>query len=221
MLNHLPKDLLCVWDVEVCHGPDETSGGWSNPRGMDLASAVVYTYQDDRYHIFLHPSSREDLYNLLEGKICIGFNSVRFDTRVLLGNNQSVYLGTRLEDPVMTISQEDDLLLRHLDLMLLYCHSKWGFTDDWDQLKKTLDDPKTHQGGVFNLNALCKNTLGSQKTGHGAHAPKLYQQKKYDQLISYNLQDVRLTRKLFEYIQTYRQVINGQQEVIKIGGTGK
>ena len=47
------------------------------------------------------------------------------------------------------------------------------------------------------LGKVCESTLGTNKSGDGAMAPILYQQGKYAELVSYCIQDVKLTRDLF------------------------
>ena len=55
------------------------------------------------------------------------------------------------------------------------------------------------------------------KTGHGAKkAPILYQEKKYDELLAYNQMDVRLTRKLFEFIVEHQFVVDRNDRVVRI-----
>jgi len=42
-----------VYDVEISEEVAKTEGGWSNPWGMGLGSAVVYSLEKDRYYFFL------------------------------------------------------------------------------------------------------------------------------------------------------------------------
>ena len=49
------------------------------------------------------------------------------------------------------------------------------------------------------LDSLAKNTLGAQKTSHGLEALKWYREGKIQQIKDYCLQDVKLTRDLYEY----------------------
>ena len=50
----------------------------------------------------------------------------------------------------------------------------------------------------YNLDALALANLGKAKTGHGALAPALWQQGKYHEVIRYCLNDVMLTKALFD-----------------------
>lgn len=49
------------------------------------------------------------------------------------------------------------------------------------------------------LDALAKSTLGAQKTSHGLEALKWFREGKIQQIKDYCLQDVKLTRDLYEY----------------------
>ena len=55
---------------------------------------------------------------------------------------------------------------------------------------------KTKAG--YSLDALAKASLGDQKTGHGELAPELWQRGKYYEVIRYCLNDVWLTKRLFD-----------------------
>jgi hypothetical protein len=81
---------------------------------------------------------------------------------------------------------------------------------DEDEVFKWLDNPVNHRKGVFSLNGLAGGTFNQQKSGEGAHAPKLYQAQKYDELLEYNLRDVILTKKLYDHIQTFGYVVDGE-----------
>lgn len=49
------------------------------------------------------------------------------------------------------------------------------------------------------LDSLAKNTLGAQKTSHGLEALKWFREGKIEEVKNYCLQDVKLTRDLYEY----------------------
>jgi hypothetical protein len=207
------KDTLkncIIWDVEVQHGPDEVKGGWDNPEEMKLASAVVWDYKTNRYHFYLHEESKPELLNHLKHRTCVGFNSVQFDTRVLLGNEVfTINVGDFFQ------TRKGDTTLEHIDLLLWYIRRYYNLPNNWKDLSTTLKLPEIHDG-TFTLDALCEATLGERKCGNGAHAPKLYQNKEYDKLLEYNLQDVRLTKKLFEHVLNHGFVINKKQQQVFI-----
>lgn len=62
-----------------------------------------------------------------------------------------------------------------------------------------LDDIKNILGRRLALNDLVAATLGKKKTGHGLMAIDLYKEKKWAELTQYCLDDVMLTKELFEF----------------------
>ena len=54
-------------------------------------------------------------------------------------------------------------------------------------------------GRRLGLDDLVKATLGKKKTGHGLHAIELYREGRIDELKRYCMDDVLLTKDLFEY----------------------
>lgn len=61
------------------------------------------------------------------------------------------------------------------------------------------DDVTTFLGHRIGLGALAKATLGDDKLGHGLDSLKWYREGNWEQLEKYCLQDVRLTRDLYEF----------------------
>jgi hypothetical protein len=59
--------------------------------------------------------------------------------------------------------------------------------------------PGRHKG--FKLDQVCAAALGVHKSGSGALAPVLWQQVKLGQVIDYCLNDVAMTKKLFDYLR--------------------
>ena len=51
------------------------------------------------------------------------------------------------------------------------------------------------------LNDLAAATLGIKKSGHGLHAIDLFREGKWEELESYCLDDVRITKELYDYAQ--------------------
>lgn len=59
----------------------------------------------------------------------------------------------------------------------------------------------------WRLDNICDRTLGLRKNGNGASAPRLFAEGRYGELFDYNLNDVYLTRKLYNHIVDYGTVI--------------
>ena len=204
----MPDISNCVvYDVEVVTGPDGTPGGWDNPYGMGFASGVTYDYATDLYEFFMHEVGGEALRVKLTNRIAVSFNGVKFDSRVMLGNERIVNEG-------FTLNHERSYMWFNYDILLEYVKSRFNLLNVAEAEKK-LGNKKIHDG-TFNLDALGRATLGIGKTGKGAHAPILYQKKQYDALLAYNCNDVRITKKLFDFIRKYGYVVDGNGRSVSI-----
>lgn len=74
------------------------------------------------------------------------------------------------------------------------------------EIARAAGTPNDFKG--LSLNAVCEANFKTQKTGDGADAPKLYQQKRFGELFDYCLADVRLTKKLFDRVMEMGHIIN-------------
>lgn len=84
-----------------------------------------------------------------------------------------------------------------------------------------LTDVKENIGRRIRLDELVSTTLGEGKSGHGLQAIKYYREGKMDELKKYCLDDVRLTKELFEYgVQNhkiyYTREFNGEKQPIHV-----
>ena len=80
---------------------------------------------------------------------------------------------------------------------------------DWVLDLPTLDLLKLVQqslGHRLSLDALAVATLGRSKTGSGLEALELYRQKEWDKLKEYCLEDVKITKDLFEHAHSWAQL---------------
>lgn len=186
---------VVVYDIEVRQGPNTVKGGWNNPYGMGFASAVVWDYQKGRYFFYLHDPN--PLIGHLTNRVVVSFNGVKFDAKVLLGND---YKGAPWTD---------------YDILQEYVKVRYGFPSVVEA-EEALGDDKVHDG-TFNLDSLSQHTLGRGKIGSGAKAPELYQMGDYASLLEYNLEDVRLTRDLFDFIRRYGYVVDGRGQALNLG----
>ena len=142
----------------------------------------------------------------LNRRTAVSFNGIHFDSRVILGNDRAI-------DRFGRISR-DGLWFNNYDILLEYIRSRCNY-NTIRQAEARLGD-KTNHDGPFGLDGLAEGTLGLNKIGHGAKAPELYKDGKYEDLLAYNLQDVRLTRKLFEFVRFYHYLTDPLGRAIKI-----
>lgn len=199
-----------VYDVEVVRGPEEVEGGWDNPEAMEFASAVAYSYEHDHYFFYLHHEEANSLMNLLQGKRAVSFNGIKFDSRVLLGNDREADSSGR--------TGLHGRWWDNYDILLDYVKSAYGCKNVLEAEKK-LGDKAIHDGS-FGLDGLAEGTLGLRKTGHGSMAPALYRDRRYKDLLAYNFQDTRLTKLLFDFIRIRGYVVNRNRWVVQLNKWG-
>lgn len=149
----------------------EYCGGWRDYEGMGISVIGVYDYVEDRYRVFCADNFKAFQDLVNSRKVIVGFNSLGFDNRLCEAN------GLEVPD-----DRSYDLLSRAWVAAGL--GPKWG-------------------GGAyagFGLDACAKANFGAQKSGHGAMAPVDWQRGNIGAVIDYCLNDVRLTKRLFDLV---------------------
>ncbi len=178
-----------VYDVEVLRGPEEVDSGWRNPEAMGFGTAVVYDYSSDFYRFF-GPDEKDKMTSLMMGGRVISFNGVRFDNKVVFGNDY----------PTGEAAWVD------CDLLLKVVQSKFRVNTVEEAEAKV--GPKEVHDGSIGLDGLAEGTLGLHKSGHGAKAPLLIREGRWTEVFEYNLNDVRLTKKLYDFAVRYGYLID-------------
>ena len=89
----------------------------------------------------------------------------------------------------------------HLDLLQLI----------WEALS---DRSGSHKGN--SLDAVSARTLNKHKTGKGEHAPALAERGQWGELFNYCLDDVCLTRELFQFAQEHGGIIGVDGELLHL-----
>lgn len=207
-----------VYDVEIVRDVQDNPGGWENPEALGLASAVTYDYHTDHYNFFLHPTSIDALIAQLDDHINVSFNGVMFDTRVILGNDREVIPIRGVPHLVRIIGKKHIPIQGtnrtpswvESDLLLQVIMSKFQLDTAFDAYRWLQNAEKSVFDGSFGLDAICRATFNRAKSGKGDHAPVLYRQGQYSDLFSYNLNDVRLTKKLWEFQREYNFIIDSK-----------
>lgn len=198
---------VIVYDLEIQKDPSIV--GWENTFELGLSSCVAYSYETKQYHFFGHTEEeRIRCIEFLNGATCVTFNGIRFDSRVLLGNDRVIHPNCE------TTATVNGKLYKwtNYDIYMKILQVLSGEKD----CSKVLDNKTFHGKGLYSLDTLCRRTLGISKNGDGALAPKLFQDGNFYELLQYNLQDVRMTKDLFEFVQKYNYVINGNHDVVKL-----
>ena len=85
----MSKNII-VYDVETTKMADEV-GGWDYVFEMGIASVVTYSYIENRYRLWGdEKNDHVALCEYMNGCTAVGFNTINFDSRVLLGNDRTI-----------------------------------------------------------------------------------------------------------------------------------
>jgi len=145
--------------------------GWDDHENMGISVLCAYDYATDRFRVFTAENLLE-FEELAANRIpLVGFNNIRFDNKVIRAN------GIKIAD----MASYD--LLREM----------------WNAARLDPDKFSPSHGG-FSLDKTAEVNLGHKKTGSGELAPVLWQENRIGEVIDYCLEDVRLTRNLFDRI---------------------
>lgn len=199
---------LIVYDVELSDEIKKKED-WKKINEDWFGSAVAYSYLKDKYSFFLHRKGLQSLRKLLNQSRVVTFNGVNFDSCVVLGRTRSIIKN----------KEKCGLTIRHgpcswieYDIFIQCMKGLYDLKDDIEARKRI-------SPGGFCLNDVAKQTIGISKIGEGSAAPKLYRKRKYDELFAYNLQDVRITKLLFDHIIIYGWILNRDRKKVKVERT--
>lgn len=195
-----------IYDLETKKLAKDVPGGWSNVYGMGMSSGVTYCSKTDMY-MFWDENQRDDLCNYLNGKLAVGFNSIRFDSKLLLGDNRIIESNG--------VTKNDKYSWFNSDIYVEIWRNILAMDrNHYPDLLISISKQKFEKN-IFDLHSITQNTIGHTKSGDGAMAPELYQKGEIFKLLQYNLQDVRCTRELFEFIIKYRYVVTGKGDIVQ------
>ncbi len=95
--------------------------------------------------------------------------------------------------------------IAHFDLPVLAAH----YPGDTTKLPvfDILDAVKTTLGFRLKLDTIAQATLGKGKSGHGLDAVQWYKQGEIEKIREYCIQDVAITRDVFEYGRTHGKLV--------------
>jgi DEAD/DEAH box helicase domain-containing protein len=158
---------------------DPEVGGWKNLHLCKVACAVLYQVWNKRFRIFGDtPSDLQVLRRELENADRIsGFNIRGFDLPVIWETPKGL--------PLPTDGKVDDLQDRII----------YGLGGD------PITDSMRH--GKYNLDLICRSTLGVGKIADGASAPAMWRSKRYADLHNYCCDDVALERDLCWWMEQH------------------
>lgn len=181
---------MIIYDIEIVKAippkneEDRIEGieyceGWHDHTNMDIACICAYDYETNRYRVF---TNTLEFLGLVwdSNRTLIGFNNINFDNKVIRADSHHVIDSSICYDILQKI---------------------WAALGHGPEFNH-----ETHAG--YGLDACCKANFGLGKTDWGGNAPVLWQQGRYGEVIDYCLEDVRLTKMLFEKIDNDKYIIN-------------
>lgn len=177
-----------VYDLEILRAiPDKKEpivpgilycNGWGDHAGMGISVLGCYNYDTDEYRVFCRDNIQEFLSLVQETDYVVGFNSARFDRKVVLAALDC------------HTTHADEFFRKDYDIL----------AEAW--VSEGLDPDKfywkTHGG--YGLEAMANANGLSNKRMSGALAPIAWQQGEIGRVIDYCLDDVIKTKKLFDRI---------------------
>ena len=181
-----------VYDLEIVRAiPSKDSyvegieycNGWDDHVNMGISVVCAYDFLTDRYRVF-DKHSKDEFERLTQTRYpLVGFNNVNFDNSVLAACWNIPIVEAQCFDLLRAIWKAKGL----------------GTTFNYE----------THVG--YGLDACARANFGLSKTGYGGDAPIDWQRGKYAKVIDYCLQDVRLTKMLWEKIFYDRIIIDPKE----------
>lgn len=156
----------------------EYCAGWHDHQNMGVTVIGGYDYAEARYRVFC-PDNHAEFFALAQERApLVGFNSIAFDNAVLIAAYPQ-------HDSIL----HDEPPGRCYDLL----REIWAAAGLGPEF-----NAGTHAN--YGLNAMCEMNFGTHKTGHGGLAPVLWQRGRLGEVIDYCLNDVRLTKQLFDKV---------------------
>jgi hypothetical protein len=181
-----------IYDIEIKKAiPDknkpredgiEYCEDWHDHANMGISVIGAYDYATDRYHVFCDDNKDAFFEACLKAECLVSFNGIGFDNRVI----------------EKTWSFPDSILTKFVYDLLVETWVAAG-------LGPKFAGP-SHGG--FGLDAICSCNFGTKKSGNGALAPVLWQRGKIGEVIDYCLNDVRLTKQIFDKVLADRSLIS-------------
>jgi len=109
------------------------------------------------------------------------------------------YNGANFDIPVIEATLRSPVpVLKHTDLY-----------QEIDETLKSMGVRRTYGKGAWTLDRVCRDTIGEGKLlDDGIYAPMKWREQRYGEVVTYNFYDVKITRKLWLFIQEHGYVLD-------------
>lgn len=175
-------------DIEIARPVHET-GGWDRTSQMSVAVAVAYDLGADRYRVFDHAEGDALRACIAGAGKVVTFNGWLFDLPVIHGIDRPEWEGTEAARGLRPRSC--DLLAGMRATLGKFCK---GLT----------------------LGETAQRTIGAGKSGDGANAPDLFKAGKVGELVTYCMDDVLLTARLYRFARDYGFLVGPDGRAAKV-----
>lgn len=160
---------------------------WDKPWEAGLACCCVWTSWDGRFLLF-GPNDIERLNTSLSA-----WHVQQKARPVVTYNGESFDLRILVELGVTALKDQDDT--NSVDMAAILLH-------------------KT--GRRWSLEEVARHTLSRGKSGHGHQAPQMFAEGQFAHLHTYCMDDVALTRDLFEFARKHGYLVVGKDRIVNI-----
>lgn len=190
-----PTDHIVI-DVEIKNCVGENGLTWNDTDRLGVACACVWEYSSQRMRIYGPDSEGELRQRIVRADRVSGFNIDKFDLPLIfkMPNRQHPlicgYDGRKVND--------------------IFLHVLRALGASEDATEEEIH--KFHHG--WSLNDICTATLGVGKIGHGAEAPRWFQQGDWARVVNYCADDVALERDLVDFVDRHGYVISGGRRLV-------
>ncbi len=187
---------IIVFDLEIKNPIDGVKVTWDDHDKMGISVGVAFSYNSGEYHIFMD-DNLSDLWRLLkEAHLITGFNIKHFDVPLLLAEMINLVKRTPGDYTISSLTTTEAIvqLEREAEVIQNKCY------DIMVESKfKACQVDKFTPG--FKLDDHLRATYGEwwMKTADGAEAPRMWQEGRHGELISYCTGDVHRERLIFEH----------------------
>lgn len=178
----------------------------NRPWLLKMSTAVTYEFNNDSYKFWTY-INQKDLIEYLNKNTVIGFNSMTFESPILLGEKHKLDVnGNSTNGEYSWINYDILIEIRKR----LYRTLNKPVKETFDAHKKNFSP---NQKGVYSLNGITSATIG--KWNDKIDCVELYKQKKIIELFNFNLNVTRNIKQLYDFIKKYKYIINGNFDIIK------
>lgn len=173
---------VVTFDLEIAREVDEFPEKWEAARQgkCGIASVVLHDSDTGRYHIY---GPQVEFDTKVEEFRIAGLGTLPECMHHL--NSADLLVGfnsIEFDKPVLENFTQMSLTVAHYDIL----------QEVWKAVGKKFKG--------YGLGPISQRTLGIGKSGTGEHAPILFKQGRFAELLDYNLNDVYMTRMLYNHI---------------------